>query len=273
MILNSKNLNDIDKMIKYGKTKGMILVEKFFPQFSLYKKLIIFNNINECNILLEEMDDIFFVRADTLIGDGIVKVAGRWANKNNVFEFVKQVNIENERAVIVYMQEHELNEEGLIYTKGAFNIQIDLNNNIYMDYVGPSFDASDITKGKATHESWKIPYHEVLFLNSKNINKYKIFEISNQAFNNCWNNRKDILLKEHPNRKEEISKLENKFQKCPIYILNMIIEEIILPVVYKQKEFANYVGNNFGIQLNINDKGKIEVYEINRPERMEKTNN
>lgn len=61
MILDSKNSNDINEMVKYGKTKGMILVEKFFPQFSLYKKLIIFHNVNECNILLEKMDDIFLL--------------------------------------------------------------------------------------------------------------------------------------------------------------------------------------------------------------------
>lgn len=171
------------------------------------------------------------------------------------------------------MQEHELNQDGLIYTKGAFNIHVDLNENIYMDYVGPSFDASDITKGKATHEAWKIPYDEVLFLNSKNINNYKIFEISNLAFNDCWNDRKKIMLKEHPNRKKEIARLENHFQKCSINILNIVIEEIIFPVVYRQDEFAKYAGKQFGIQLNINNKGKIEVYEINRPERMRKFNN
>lgn len=156
--------------------------------------------------------------------------------------------------------------------KGAFNIQIDLNKNIYIDYVGPHFDASDITKGKATHESWQIPYNEALFLDSKKINNYKIFEISNSAFEECWIDRKKTMLREHQNRKEEIISLQNRFQRCPTYILNMIIEEIIFPIIYRQTEFNKYVGNQFGVQLNINDKSKIEVYEINSPERMKKNN-
>lgn len=269
MILNSEKSEDINEMINYGKTKGMILVKKFFPEFFIYDKLIIFQTIDDWDKIKNELNDTFFLRADTLLDcKKGVYVPGRWSNKEHVINFIKEVNKQNKNAVIVYIEEKELNEASLIYTHGGFNIHFHLNKYIYIDYVCPYFDVSDITSGKTTHQSWKIPFEEIVFISAKNINKYNIFTISDGAFNISWNARKKKMFMEHSNRIEEINKIENKFTKCPNSVLNLIIDKIILPICNNIEDLKIYTGNEFGVQFNVNNKGKIEVYEINRPERM-----
>lgn len=269
MILSSKNTKDLNSMMLYGKTKGMILVKKFFPEFFIYDKLVVFKTIDDWNKIKDDLSDVFFLRADTKIKDEKgVYVAGRWSNKKHIKEFVSEVNKQNKEAVIVYMEESALNQDSLIYTQASFNIHFDLNKYIYIDYVCPCFDASDITGGRATHQSWKVPIDEIVFLTSKNISKYNIFTISDEAFIDSWEARKIKMFSEHPNRIEEIKNINNKFINCPDEILDLIINKIILSVYFRIDELKVFTGNEFGVQFNITDIGKIEVYEINRPERM-----
>ena len=75
------------------------------------------------------------------------------------------------------------------------------------------------------------------------------------------------MFDEHPNRIDEIKKINNKFIKCPSAIMDLIIDKIILSVYARIDEFKVYTGDEFGVQFNITG-GKIEVYEVNRPERM-----
>ena len=269
MILNSENANDMNEMMLYGKTKGMILVKKFFPEFFIYDRIIIFQTIDDWNKIANQLSNIFFLRADTKIKNKKgVYVVGRWSNKQHVKEFVSEVNKQNSKAVIVYLEEKILNQDELIYTQAAFNIHFDLNKYIYIDYVCPCFDASDITRGKATHQSWKIPFDEIAFLTSKTINKYNTFTISDEAYQDSWKARKIKMFSEHPNRVEEIKNIDNKFVKCPNSILDLIIDKIILSIYIRINDLKIYVGNEFGVQFNITGIDTIEVYEINRPERI-----
>lgn len=48
-----------------------------------------------------------------------------------------------------------------IHTQGGVNVEFKIRDHVYIDYVGPGFDARELCLGKAVHESWNIPWEEV----------------------------------------------------------------------------------------------------------------
>ena len=69
-----------------------------------------------------------------------------------------------------------------IHNQGAVCLDVKIGDYVYMDYVGPSFDCREMCLGKATHESWNIPWSEVPFMKDSAITKYKTSEISQEGY-------------------------------------------------------------------------------------------
>jgi hypothetical protein len=272
LILDSHDEKDIKEMQKYGKTKGMILVKKYFPSFNVYERIIILNSKQDLKKLENILPELFFVRVDYIIGKQTKYLPGKNIDKDNLLNYIVEVNKLSVDANVVILLEKQINEYDLIHTNGSFNIHFDCDKFVYFDYVGNGFDASNITKGQATHESWKIPFKEILFLDSKNINKYKIFEVSNIEYANQLIKRKEELKNHLPNYIKEIEKINKEYVKCDSRKIQMVIEKIILPVMCNLDSITKDVGKEFGLQCNFIKDG-IEMYEINRPERMVKPEN
>lgn len=267
MILRASNPKDSLEMMKYGKTKGMILVNKYLPDLSLYKKLIIVRTPEEFDEIKYELPEKFFVRVDSPIGLPYLSNPGRWATKENAVEFIEEVNYKSKDSVTVCMDELDYVGDR-IDTRGGFNIHFSIAEAMFIDYVGPGFDPAEITKGQAAHESWRIPYDDIPFLKSHLMTKYKVLQISNKEYKETIKKRKEVLLENHPERYEDIKKISKKYRKCSHDIFELILEQIIFPLWLKQDELINDKLIEFGVQLCITKENKLAVFEINRPERM-----
>lgn len=272
MILNSAKYSDYLKMLHYGKTKGMILTEKLFPKYSVYDKLILFQTEEEFLSIQEECKDVFFLRADNVIGATPIPKAlkGRNATKETAISFIREVKQANPEFSIVYMEEDDrfLDPIHLIYTHGAFNLYFYWGNMLYIDYVCPFFDASNLTKGQAVHESFQVPFSEIYYLDAQTIRKFQTKQVSSQNFQEQWQRRKLELLKEHLEYQRLIQTIDPSFTPCPDAILDSVIDSCCFSVLENKHHILPKTGNEFGIQLNINRYDEIEIYEISRLERM-----
>lgn len=272
MILNSTIYSDYLKMLSYGKTKGMILTEKLFSKYSVYDKLILFQTEEEFYSIQDECKDVFFLRADHLIGATPIPkdLKGRNATKESAISFIREVNQKNPEFSIVYMEEDKcfLDPIHLIYTHGAFNLYFYWGKVLYIDYVCPFFDASNLTKGQAVHESFQIPFQEIYYLNAKNIRKFQTNQVQPLIFQNQWQQRKLELLKEHLKYQKLIQSINPSFAPCPDRILDSVIDSICFYVLENKNVILAKTGPEFGIQLNINQYDEMEIYEISRLERM-----
>lgn len=272
MILKSTNYQDYKEMLKYGKTKGMILSNKFFPKYSVYDKLILFQSLEEFTAIKNECKDNFFLRADNVIGKTPIPkyLKGQMHTKESAIPFIQEVKRTNPEFSIVYMEENErfLDPMHLIYTHGAFNFYFYWNHTLYIDYVGPFFDASNLTKGQIFHESFQIPFQELYFLDARNIRKFQTMQVPEKVFQEQWQRRKLELLKERLEYRKLIQSLTPIFAPCPDDILDKVINSICFYILENQASILPETGDHFGIQFNINRHDEIEVYEINRLERM-----
>ena len=75
-------------------------------------------------------------------------------------------------------------------------------------------------------------------------------------------------MKEQLKHQKLIQSIEPIFAPCPDAILDTIINSCCLYVLENKHNILPKTGNEFGIQLNINQHDEMEIYEISRLERM-----
>lgn len=137
-----------------------------------------------------------------------------------------------------------------------------------MDYVGPSFDCGEISKGKAAHETWNIPWEEVPFMKDTAIRKFKVFEIPQEAYIETAKERIKTLINYYPHKKDEIMQaMPTTFKAMPIQMFRDIRDKVIFPLYLQHRELIMDGLKSFGIELNIVQDGRLVPMELQVPER------
>lgn len=160
-------------------------------------------------------------------------------------------------------------EEGTqekINTQGAFNVYMQMNDKIYIDFLGKGFDMGAITKGKENHESWAIDWKDILFVTPRNMNKYRQNIISEQAYLESARRRLVHLLNIGYSPAEIKGKIPKSYSHMPDWIKEKILDEIVMPLYYKKNSLLYDGLKSFGIQGMI-IKERLFPIEFNRQER------
>ncbi len=160
-----------------------------------------------------------------------------------------------------------------IHTQGGINLDIQIGDHVYIDYVGPSFDCRELCAGKAVHETWNIPWEEVPFLKDSAITKYKTSEISQEEYIETAKERILFLIKAFPDRKEEILQtMPKRYNGISRQIFRDVKEQVIFPLWIQHEQSRRDGLGNICVEVNAVEDGTLVPYEIAVPERFKNKN-
>jgi len=199
------------------------------------------------------------------VNNQLCGVEGRFARKSDVEGYIKRVKEKNPKGVVVCIDTEEGTHEK-IKTDGAFNVYIQLYDRVFIDYLGKGFDMGAITKGKEIHESWVIDWEDVLFLNANNINRERIFLISQSDYLESARRRVTHLLNIGYKPEDIKGKIPKNYFPMSSTIKDMLINEIIVPLYFQKNKLQEVGLKSFGVQgMIINNR--LFPIEVNREER------
>ena len=159
-----------------------------------------------------------------------------------------------------------------IHTKGAVCLDVKIGDYVYMDYVGASFDCREMCLGKATHESWNIPWNEIPFMKDSSITKYKTYQINEDEYLKTAKERIAFLANAFPDRAYEIlNTMPKKYKKMSIQDFKDVRDKIIFPLWMKHEILLRDGLGSFGVEVNIVEGGLVPM-EIQVPDRFREKN-
>lgn len=192
-------------------------------------------------------------------------VEGQFVQKTEVEDYIKHVKNNNPNGVVLCIETEKGTHEK-IKTQGAFNVYLQVGDTVYIDFLGKGFDMGAITKGKSTHESWTIPWDEILFLEPNNMNRFGYKKIDEENYIQTVNDRKIHLINLNYSLDEIEKYIPKKYSPIPIWVKDMLINEIIIPLYYKQQRLILSGLKSFGIQGMIVEERLFPI-EMNRKDR------
>ena len=267
MLLNMKNEQDISQMMKYGKVKGTILLNKYLPKLNPFSNVYVVDSHEEWDKIKDSIPDRIFFRADTKIGDKPVYISGASDDKEEIPEFIDKIKAQNEEGVLDLFESK--NEPSPRYTlNGGFNVSFSLNDAIWIEFVGKGFDGRELTKGIACHASYKIPWNQVLFCDqASKLKSYQVHIATQSEYEASVKER--IAFFEEIHIPEEVVRpyIPSQFDGIDNFLIDILLEQMIFPLYCQSEELKKDHLEQFGIAGNI-DGTTLVSFEIYRPERL-----
>ena len=287
MIINNSTFEGKAKMMTIGKAKGMALLDSYFKHINPFLKIYLVDTKEDWDKIQEEMPSIVTCRVGTRIGDKVIDVRGQTFAKENVPQYIKNMqkaNLDEHGNTIseVYtiIAETQKGSGERVYTDGGFNIAFNLanfSNMTTIEWVGKGFDSVELTQNKVVHESWKNVKLEDIVMEGnlqRNIDTYS--KITEAAYKDSIKERIEFLsesAKKYPENAQYIQSeikqyIPKTYKPMNASIMDSIINNICVPV-YEQAAKMRMNGlNYFTIQGNIVD-GRIIPFEIATIDRMQ----
>lgn len=193
-------------------------------------------------------------------------VEGNFVRREDVQNYIQRVKQSNPNGVVLCIDTEEGTQEK-VKTDGAFNVYFQMGDKVFIDFLGKGFDMGAITKGKENHESWSIEWEEILFVTPNNMNQYRQEIISDGDYLDSARRRLQHLMRLGYTSEQIKGKIPKHYSQMPLYIKEMILDEIVLPLYLQKGELAKEGLKSFGVQGMVID-GKLFPIEFNRQERM-----
>lgn len=274
MILNLYDERQTPIANLYGKAKGINLMRKYIPELNPFKQANLIDSVEDWEKIKENYPDIITCRADNKIGSNRVDVRGQTFHKENIPTYVEKVKQADEEGKVLCLETEEGANER-IYTDGGFNILIEPLHQVIIEWVGKGFDSRELTEHKAAHESWSIPWEEILFAKPNRMKEYKRGQIEQSAYEKTAEERESFLIESAKEFSENSSYTKEKirqymprqYQTIPVSIMEKLLDQIIFPIYTQSEEIRRSGMIRFGVQGNVVQQ-KLIPFEIALPERM-----
>ena len=274
MILDLSKEEDLPLINMYKKCKGIALVSKYLPELNPLNKMYVISSIEDWEKVEGEFPvEMMTARCDCLEGVNGKLPNGQTFKRDRVRGYIEEVKRAVPEAVIILEDMKEGTNER-IHTKGGVTLDVNIGENLYMDYVGPSFDARELCTGKAVHESWNIPWEEVPFMKDTAMKKYKITEVNQAEYIETAKERMMFLINAFPDKKDEILKvMPKRYNGISRQIFRKVTNQVIFPLWLQQERLVRDGLKNFGVEVNIVEDGTLVPMEIQVPERFKERDN
>ena len=252
MILDLDKKEHIPLIRRYPKCRGIQLANEYLPHLNPLKKMYVIDSLEDWEKVKNEFPtEMMTVRCDCSRGVEAKLPGGQTFSRNQVEAYITKVKTIVPNAVIM-LEDMKPGTNERIHSSGAVCLDIRIGDCIYMDYVGPSFDCGDITKGKSAHASWVIPWNDAPFLKSSTIRKYLVSEIPQDAYEEVAEKRTETLISWYPEQQEEIKTTVPKIApRMPSWLFGDIAEKVIFPLYLQHEKLSRDGFRNFGLELNI----------------------
>lgn len=274
MILDLDKKEHVPIINMYKKCKGIALVNKYLPKLSPLNKMYVIESLKDWEKVEKEFPEkMMTARCDCPKGVNGKLPSGQTFNRDRVKGYIEEVKSAVPDAVII-LEDMKPGSNERIHTQGGVTLDIQIGDHVYMDYVGPSFDARELCKGKAVHEAWNIPWEDVPFMKESAISKYKIAEINQKEYIETAKERMLFLIKAFPDRKDEILEtMPKKYNGISRQIFRDVKEQIIFSLWIQHEELERNGLKNFGVEINIAEDGTLVPMEIQVPDRFKEKEN
>lgn len=267
-MLNANKVTDIKEISKYGKAKGFLLAKRYkLPTFSNF---FIVENEDEIQALLDtykERND-FCMRSDAKVGDTPIGVGGQNGDRETIFEYIRKVRqksneLDSSGVAIIYWNEGDFCPTYEI--EGSFYLDYRTQKELIIDYIGKGWDGSYLSHGSACHETYSIPWEDILFLDDNNIRKYRKKVVGQSEYEDLRASRINDLVKKGVPREIVESSIPDKYSEINNEYFRQIINQVIIPM-YDSKDLQRYYKEYIPIvQI---EHGKVIVPEVILPERL-----
>lgn len=268
MILDLSKKEHLPMINMYKKCKGIALVDKYLPKLSPLNKMYVINSLEDWEKVEHEFPvQMMTARCDCPKGVNGKLPNGQTFNRDRVRGYIEEVKSAVPDAVII-LEDMKSGSNERIHTQGGVNLDIQIGDHVYIDYVGPGFDCRELCTGKAAHETWNIPWNEVPFLKDSAITKYKTSEISQEEYVETAKERILFLIKAFPDRKEEILQtMPKRYNGISRQIFRDVREQVIFPLWLQHEQLLRDGLGSFGVEVNVVEDGSLVPMEIEVPDR------
>ena len=273
MILDLSKKEHLPMINMYKKCKGIALVDKYLPKLSPLNKMYVINSLEDWEKVEHEFPvQMMTARCDCPKGVNGKLPNGQTFNRDRVRGYIEEVKSAVPDAVII-LEDMKSGSNERIHTQGGVNLDIQIGDYVYIDYVGPGFDCRELCTGKAAHETWNIPWNEVPFLKDSAITKYKTSEISQEEYVETAKERILFLIKAFPDRKEEILQtMPKRYNGISRQIFRDVREQVIFPLWLQHEQLLRDGLGSFGVEVNVVEDGTLVPMEIEVPDRFKNKN-
>ena len=267
-MLNANKITDIKEISKYGKAKGFLLAKRYnLPTFTNF---FITENEEEVQALLDtyKNQNDFCMRSDAKIGDVPIGVGGQNGNRKTIVDFIKKVREKSNElgssgVAIIYWNEGDFCPTYKI--EGTFYLDYRTQKELLIDYIGKGWDGSYLSHGRACHETYAIPWEDILFLNDNNIKKYRRQVVSQSVYEDLRTIRINELVKCGVSREVAEKSIPCVYNGINNEYFGQVINRVVVPM-YDNRELQRYYKEYIPIvQI---ENGKVIVPEVILPERL-----
>ena len=274
MILDLNRKEHLPMINTYKKCKGIALVDKYLPKLSPLNKMYVINSMEDWEKVENEFPiQMMTARCDCPKGINGKLPNGQTFNRDRVRGYIEEVKSAVPDAVII-LEDMKSGSNERIHTQGGVNLDIQIGDHVYMDYVGPGFDCRELCIGKAVHETWNIPWEEVPFMKDSAIQKYKTMEVSQREYIETAKERALFLIKAFPDRKDEILEtIPKRYNGISRQIFRDVREQVIFPLWLQHEQLSKDGLRSFGVEVNIVEDGTLVPMEIQVPDRFKEKKN
>lgn len=241
-MLDANKVTDIKEISKYGKAKGFLLAKRYkLPTFSNF---FIIESEDEVQTLLDTYKDQnnFCMRSDAKIGDAPIGVGGQNGNRETIFEYIRKIKqwsneLGSSGATIIYWNEGDFCPTYEI--EGSFYLDYRTQKELLIDYVGKGWDGSYLSHGSACHETYAIPWQDILFLDDNNRRQYRKKVVGQSEYDDLRARRIDDLAKKGVPREIAENSIPSKYNGIKNEYFRQIVNQVIIPM-YDSKELQRY---------------------------------
>lgn len=267
-MLDGNKISDIKEISKYGKAKGYLLAKRY--KLPTYSNFFIVENEDEIRALLDKYkgQEDFCMRSDTAIGNIPIAVGGQNGNRVTIFEFMRKIMKKAEEngtkgVAIIYWNNGEFCPT--YETDGCFYLDYRTGRELIVDYIGKGWDGSFLSHGGACHETYVIPWEDILFLDDTNRMRYRKQVISQTQYNELRVERINKLVKNGITREIAEKSIPSNYKGMKNDYFRQVVDKVVIPM-YDSKDLQRHYKEYIPIaQI---ENGKVLVPEVILPERL-----
>lgn len=268
---NNTKENTINNLMTYGKAKGIVLLQKYLPNLNPFAGISIIRDLEEWEKVKDNYPERITQRTDTKIGDPrIVRIAGTTGKKEDIPDCIRQIKAQNPDGVLLLLT---MKKETIprYQNDGAFNIAFFHGDSVVIELLGKGFDGGQLTREKAVHERYTIPWNEVLFMRDKydlqKSREVSKFVVPDEEYQRTRKERV-AWLKSIESDKEAIEEsVPERYIPTDNDTIKSILDDIVFPLYKRQSDLKRDGLTVFNVQGNVVD-GVVEPWEFFRPERL-----
>ncbi len=276
-MLDANRIEDIKEISRYGKAKGYLIAKRY--KLPVYSNFFIIEDESEVQRLLDTYTDQndFCMRSDTKVGNVSIGIKGKNGNRESIFDYMREIKQKEKQlgvkgVAIVYWNAKKFCPT--YEAEGAFYLDFRTKRDLIIDYIGKGWDGTYLSHGSACHETYVIPWEDILFLDENNRIKYRKKVVSESEYNDLRKERIKNLTE--PNKDKSTDKIiipKEVAERAIPYKYNgikndhfrQVVNQVIIPM-YDSKQLQRYYKEYIPIaQI---ENGKALVPEIILPERL-----